>query len=245
MLAPTLPAGLSHAPFHDHRVPPYRCPRGHGGVLLLKRETLCIAETAESRRLEEAVGPEIGAGLWRFSCLFQCCDADCGEVVVCTGEMSWVRDPRLPRSHGAPVKWSPPEGLPFDFGEQMRRDQAELVHEYRPMHFDPALAEDPTPTDDREDVRVADDFSWIVVRGKRYTFRPGNEAKTIGVLWEAWKAAGRQDGCGLTEKTIRDKIDSSADRLRVHEIFKDHEILKDRILRPVGKGQWSLYLGLG
>jgi hypothetical protein len=46
-------------------------------VLLLKHDTLHIGETAESRALADAVGPEIGVGRWRFFCLFECCDASC------------------------------------------------------------------------------------------------------------------------------------------------------------------------
>lgn len=235
--------GPLHEPFHDHRVPPYACPACATGVLLLKSDTLHIGEAAESRALADAVGPEIGVGQWRFVCMFECCDAGCRETVACIGEMSWTRDPRVPREPDPVTLWEPGSGPFPDVAEQRRREQAELVHEYQPRQFLPAVDGQARRVPEG-DVRVADDFTWMVVRGKRYDFKPGNQANVIRVLYETWQESGRRDGSGLSEKAIGEKVDSSAERFRLQKTFADSEAL-DRILRSTGKGQWALFLDVG
>ena len=71
---------------------PYRSPACDGDVILLTRDTLHFGQTAESRALSEAVGPETGAGQRQISCVLRGCDADCLEVAACVGMMSWARD---------------------------------------------------------------------------------------------------------------------------------------------------------
>lgn len=230
----------SHRPFYGHRVPPYRCPACDGGVLLLMRDTLHFGQTAESRALNEAVGPEIGAGQWRFSCLFQCCDADCAEVVACVGTMSWARDPRLPRGDAGPAAWALGTGPVPDLAEQQRRAQAELEHRFQPIVFLPPVEGRVDEATAREP-RVADDFAWMVVDGVRYTFKLGRQAGSIRELYQAWIDGGRRDGTGMSEKLIGERIESSAERFRIDRVFEDHPILQ-RVLRPCGKGQWALYL---
>jgi len=170
-----------------------------GRVLWLKRDTLHIAEGAESRAICEAVGPEIGEGRWRFACLFECCDAGCRETVACIGEMSWTRDPRLPREPNPRLVWEPGSGPVPDLVEQRRREQAQLVHEYRPRVFLPPVDVQARRTPDG-DVTVADDFTWMVVRGERYHFKTGMQASILRVLYEVWVDGGRRDGSGLSEK---------------------------------------------
>lgn len=233
--------GAQHEPFYDHRVPPYPCPACAAGVLDLKRDTLHFGRWAESRALYEAVGPEIGEGWWRFVCLFECCEANCRETVACVGDMSWARDPRLPREPSEPAIWQPGSGPFPDIGEQLRRQQAELVHEYQPRHFLPAVPTRAGGAAEGE-VTVADDFTWMVVRGKRFRFETPTQARVIGVLYETWVESGRRDGSGLSEKTIGDKAGSSADRFRVQKVFDGNDAL-NRILRSPSKGQWALYLG--
>jgi hypothetical protein len=232
-------ARFPHEPFYGHRVPPYRCPACDGGVLLLMRDTLHFGETAESRMLGETVGPEIGAGRWRFSCLFKCCDADCAEVVACVGTMSWARDPRLPRDDAGPAVWAPGMGPVPDLDEQQRRAQAELAHRFQPLVFVPPVVGCVEEATARE-VRVADDFTWMDVGGVRYSFRPGRQADSIRVLYQAWIDGGRRDGSGVPEKLIGEQIESGAGRFRVDRVFEGHQILH-RILRTPGKGQWALY----
>jgi len=210
-------------------------------VLLLKRETLHIGETAESRALAEAVGPEIGEGQWRFTCMFECSDTACRETVACIGEMSWTRDPRLPVDSGEPQIWKPGSGPIPDIGGLLLRQQAELVHEYQPRHFLPALPARVRGVSER-DVSVADDFTWMVVRGERYAFKSGTQANVLRVLYEAWLASGRRDGSGLSEQAVGERVGSSADRFRLQKAFADSEAL-GRILRSPSKGQWALYLG--
>ena len=94
------------------------------------------------------------------------------------------------------------------------------------------------------DVRVAEDFGWMVVRGKRYDFKVGIQASVIRVLYQAWLESGRRDGSGLSEKAAGDLVGSSADRFRLQKAFADNEAL-DRILRSTGKGQWARFLGAG
>ncbi len=203
--------GVSHEPFYDNRVPPYPCPTCADGVLLLRRDTLHIGEVAESRALNAAVGPEIGVGQWRFTCLFECCDANCQETVACNGSRSWGRDPRLPSEPEARVPWRPGMGPPPNLEEQMLRDQAELVHKYQPRHFLPPI-EVHTRRRPESDVIVADDFTWIVAQGKRYTFKSGMQANIVRVLYQVWQGSGGRDGSGLSEKAIAQKVGSSADR---------------------------------
>ena len=230
---------MTHEPFYDHRVPPYSCPSCAAGVLLLKRETLHIGETAESRRLCEAAGPEVGGGQWLFSCLFQCCDPDCTEVVSAVGTMSWTRDPRLPPDDSAIARGAVSGRLP-DPGEQMLREQVQLVHRYQPVHFLPSV--DVSGREGALDrVHVADDFVWMVVDGTRYEFETGRQADIIRVLYDVWLKGGREDGAGLTATTIRDQIGSAAQRLRVRTIFKDHAILGNGVLRSDRRGQWALH----
>lgn len=232
-------AQRDHEPFYGHRVPPYRCPACDGGVLLLMRDTLHFGETAESKLLDEAVGPEIGAGRWRFSCLFQCCDADCAEVVACAGAMSWAQDPRLPRDDAGPAAWTPGMGPVPDLEEQQCRAQAELAHRFQPLVFLPPVegrAQDATA----RELRVADDFTWMDVDGVRYTFKPGRQADSIRVLYQAWVDSGRRDGSGMSEELIGEKTGSEAERFRIGRVFEGHSIL-DRVLRSCGKGQWALY----
>ena len=231
-------AQRDHEPFYGHRAPPYRCPACDGGVLLLMRDTLHFGQTAESRALDEAVGPEIGAGQWRFSCLFKCCDADCAEVVACVGTMSWARDPRLPENGTGPVAWVPGMGPIPDLDEQQRRAQAELAHRFQPTVFLP-------PVDGRIDeatareVYVAPDFTWMDIGGVRYTFKLGRQADSIRVLYQAWIDGGRRDGSAMSEKLIGERIESSAERFRSDRVFEDHPILHS-VLRSCGKGQWAL-----
>ena len=232
--------GARHEPFYEHRAPLYPCPACAAGVLLPKPGTLHFGQWAESRALYEAVGPEIGEGRWRFACLFECCDTGCRETVACVGDMSWARDPRLPEDPDEPAVWQPGSGPFPDIGEQLRRQQAELVHEYQPLHFVPSIHLRTGRTCDS--VAVADDFTWMVVRGKRYSFKTGTQANVIRVLYETRLASGGQDGFGLSEKTIGEKIGSSADRFRLQKAFVDNEAL-DRILRSPSKGQWALFLG--
>ena len=229
----------SHRPFYGHRVPPYRCPACDGGVLLLIRDTLHFGQTAESRALDEAVGPEIGAGQWRFSCLFKCCDAGCAEVVACVGTMSWARDPRLPRDDAGPAAWMLGAGPVPDLDEQKRRAQAELAHRFQPITFLPAVEGRVRDSTAREP-RVADDFTWMDVNGVRYTFGLGRQADSIRVLYQAWIDGGRRDGTGMSEKLIGERIGSSAGRFRIDRAFEDNPILH-RVLRSCGKGQWALY----
>ena len=233
--------GAQHEPFYDHRVPPYACPACATGVLLLKPDTLHIGEAAESRALADAVGPEIGVGQWRFVCLFECCDAGCQETVACIGEMSWTRDPRLPREPDPVTSWEPGSGPFPDVAEQRRREQAELVHEYQPRQFLPPVPAEPRRVPEG-DVAVADDFTWMVVRGKRYHFKSGMQASILRVLYEAWVESGRKDGSGLSEKAIGERVGSSAERFRVQKIFEGNDA-HPRILRSPSKGQWALFLG--
>lgn len=209
-------------------------------MLLLMRDTLHFAETAESRMLDESVGPEIGAGQWRFSCIFQCCDAGCAEVVACVGTMSWVRDPRLPRGDAGSAAWTLGVGPVPDLDEQHRRAQAELAHRFQPLVFLPPVEGRVEEVTARE-VRVAADYTWMDVGNVRYSFKLGRQADSIRVLYEAWIDGGRRDGTGISEKLIGERIESSAERFRIDRVFEDHPVLQ-RVLRPCGKGQWALYL---
>lgn len=88
------------------------------------------------------------------------------------------------------------------------------------------------------------DFTTVDWFGTRYTFAKGNQARAIGVLWEAWENGGH----GLTQETIGERIASSADRFELRKTFRQrkpeggygpHPAWKTMI-QPDGKGNFRL-----
>jgi hypothetical protein len=64
------------------------------------------------------------------------------------------------------------------------------------------------------------DFTSVDWFGQRYTFRPGQQAKAIELLWAEWV---RGDFC-LSEKTIGDRIGSSSDNFRLLLLFESSKL---------------------
>lgn len=60
------------------------------------------------------------------------------------------------------------------------------------------------------------DFTSVDWYGTRYTFAKGNQARTVMVLWEVWKSGGHS----LTQETIGERIDSSANRFELSKVFR-------------------------
>lgn len=60
------------------------------------------------------------------------------------------------------------------------------------------------------------DFSSVDWFGKRYTFSKGNQAQAVRVLWEAWE----QGEHSLSQETIGEQIESSADRFELRTTFR-------------------------
>lgn len=86
----------------------------------------------------------------------------------------------------------------------------------------------------------AEDFTWVIWYGQRYTFTKGNQAESVKALWESWERSGRRDGCGLSQATIKEKVESSDDEFRLAPVFRGHPAWKTMI-RPSGKGAFALY----
>ena len=73
------------AGFSDVDQPGWPCPRCRLGTLVFRKDSLAVAETAESR-INEGEFPncaEMYEG--RFACLFVCSRSQCGEPVAVTG----------------------------------------------------------------------------------------------------------------------------------------------------------------
>ena len=96
----------------------------------------------------------------------------------------------------------------------------------------PGLAEGP---------RVDPDGLWAVVGGRSYTFKRGNQAQVIRVLYRKWESAGRTDGCGMTEDAIAEEIRTAATTFRISTTFRNSDAL-NRIICRVVKGTYALYL---
>ena len=86
----------------------------------------------------------------------------------------------------------------------------------------------------------AEDFTWIIWRNKKYTFSKGAQAESVRALWDAWERSGRQDGCGLSERTIAEKIGSQNEQFRLAHVFRGHPAWR-RVIHPAGKGSFALF----
>lgn len=86
----------------------------------------------------------------------------------------------------------------------------------------------------------APDFTWVIWCGRRFTFGKGLKAECVRHLWEAWEAAGRRDGCGMSEKTLGEKAGSENDDFRLSHILRAHPAMETMIRRS-GKGAYGLY----
>lgn len=87
----------------------------------------------------------------------------------------------------------------------------------------------------------ADDFTWVMWFGTKHTFSKGNQAECVRHLWESWMLSGRQDGCGLSEKTLGVKVDSANENFRVLQVFRKHPALGTMIRRTDQRGVYALF----
>jgi len=78
-----------------------------------------------------------------------------------------------------------------------------------------AIASTATTSDSRA-VEHSEDFCSVTWNGTRHTFTK-TQAQCVGLLWKEW-AKGTN---GLSEKTIAESIDSSADRFRLSDTFRN------------------------
>lgn len=93
-------------------------------------------------------------------------------------------------------------------------------------------------------VRCGSDFSWLQVGPITHSFKKGNQAETVRVLFEESEKASFKDGCGLGEKEIASRIGASDTHFTIRHTFKRHPA-KDTLIRRVGKGQWALFFSPG
>ena len=91
----------------------------------------------------------------------------------------------------------------------------------------------------------SEDFSSVNWFGIRYRFSKGNQAQAIRVLWEAWK----QGTHGLSQETIGEKIESSAERFEIRKTFRrknpdtgkrEQHPAWGTMIQPEGKGCYRL-----
>lgn len=94
---------------------------------------------------------------------------------------------------------------------------------------------------DQGAIRLAPDFTWLVVRGKSFHFTPGHQRKVIEVLFAAWEKSGGRDGHGLSESRLAEDVGSTSSKFRLRQTFGNHPAL-DTILRSPSKGTWALFL---
>jgi len=123
----------------------------------------------------------------------------------------------------------------------MLRRHAVTFHEQR-ITEDAALAPEAMKAGEKQPFGLtkASDFSWVKWADTIYTFKKGNQAETIRCLWEEYERSGHQNGCGLSEKTIAEKLGASEDNFTIRHTFRNHSAFKT-ILRRVGRGQWALW----
>lgn len=106
--------------------------------------------------------------------------------------------------------------------------------------MDPAAHEEAAGSlAENQDISHASDFSWLLAYGRRFDFQTPRQREVIRVLFRAWNAGG--DGAGMTEAAILEELGAPIARLRVKRAFKGHPAM-DQILKPIGKGQWALFL---
>jgi hypothetical protein len=90
-------------------------------------------------------------------------------------------------------------------------------------------------------VEHADDFTWLKVGESTYEFSKGQQANTVGFLFAQWERSGRHDGCGASEQTICEVVDSANRQFRILHAFRNSKALHT-ILGRSGKGVWALFL---
>ncbi len=81
------------------------------------------------------------------------------------------------------------------------RQRAARSGRYQPHQFLPPIDVHARRLPENE-VNVGEDFSWVVVRGQRYTFKSRRQAGVIRVLHETWRESGGRDGPGLSVRVI-------------------------------------------
>lgn len=94
---------------------------------------------------------------------------------------------------------------------------------------------------DEPEFRHAEDFTWVVWVGVKFDFSKGNQSESVRALWEAWEAGGRRPACGLSEKTIGEKCQSSNNNFRLAHVFRRHRAW-GTIIRSIGRGKYALFV---
>lgn len=85
-----------------------------------------------------------------------------------------------------------------------------------------------------------EDFTWVIWFGTRYEFKKGNQAESVRHLWASWERSGQTDGCGISEKTIASKVQSSDDNFRIQATLRRHPAL-GTMIRPTVPGAYGLF----
>ncbi|MHB1157675.1 MAG: hypothetical protein ACYC26_12680 [Phycisphaerales bacterium] len=92
----------------------------------------------------------------------------------------------------------------------------------------------------KEKATHSEDFTSVEWFGTRYDFAKGNQAESVRVLWTEWEKGGHS----LSEKTIGEKIESSAEHFRLVHVFrsKDNKMHSawGTMIVSSGKGVFSL-----
>lgn len=103
-----------------------------------------------------------------------------------------------------------------------------------------AQATEPRALSERKPkISHAADFSWVRRGDELFNFTTPQQRAMITALYKSWEEGG--DGASLSTEHLREVTGSSAFDFRIDKVFKNHPV-RECVLRPVGKGNWALYL---
>ncbi|HEX2837586.1 MAG TPA: hypothetical protein VHN77_05620, partial [Phycisphaerales bacterium] len=140
-----------------------------------------------------------------------------------------------------------PAVLPPKIAEQMFEHVSKLPEFRKPRPSKPRqptkspAASTPPPSEPNE-VRAAEDFTWVVWYGQEYHFSKGHQQESVRCLWTAWEKSGKRSGCGLSEVTIAEKVGSDNSKFRLAHVFRRHACWGKMIRTSTsGKGTFALF----
>lgn len=102
-------------------------------------------------------------------------------------------------------------------------------------------AQSTPPVSESNEVRVAEDFTWIVWYGQEYHFSKGLQQESMRCLYTNWEMSGKRSGLGLSELTIAEKTGSGSTKFRLAHVFRGHKCW-GKLIRKSGSGKGTFAL---